>query len=99
MGCFLDPLGCFNDGFWSLVGMVPLWGWAVAGLVLVGVVWKLAGWPGLIALGTVIGFILGRRERDDYPTDVPEKDATVPKRVKFPRRTAKRSPPMDTLTK
>ncbi len=84
MSCLLDPFGCLSTGigeaFWGLVAMVPWWGWALAALVLVGVVWKFAGWPGLIALAAGAGFILGRRTADEPIEHVDGKDAFVPRR-------------------
>lgn len=62
MTCLFDPFGCLETGFWSLMAMVPWWAWAVAAVLLIALVWRLFGWPGLVALGAVAGFILGRRE-------------------------------------
>ncbi len=56
-----DLGGCLVGLVFWWVPLVPWWGWLIAGLVLVGVVWKFAGWPGLIGLGVVAGFFLGRR--------------------------------------
>lgn len=68
-GCLSDPFGCLSSGidawFWGLVGMVPWWGWALAALVVVGAVWKFAGWPGLLALAAAAGFVFGRRTAKD----------------------------------
>jgi hypothetical protein len=64
-------------------GMIPWWGWALAVLILVGVVWKIAGWPGLIALAAGVGFIFGRRsvaERDDIWPHHDPKPAKAPKK-------------------
>lgn len=70
IACGLLDIGChLNHLLFGWVALVPWWGWALAGLVLVGIVWKLAGWPGLIALAAGAGFILGRRSTDD-PVEV-----------------------------
>lgn len=84
MNCLFDPFGCLSDGiggaFWGLVAAVPWWGWVLAALVLIGVVWKFAGWPGLIALAAGAGFILGRRTADEPIENVLDgKDAFVPR--------------------
>lgn len=101
MSCLFNPIGCLNEGFWNLLGVVPWWGWAVLALALVGIVWKLAGWPGLLGLGFLAGFILGRRD-EPFPTDLPKDDAEPPFRRQKPKvkgRTAKRSLPTDSLSK
>lgn len=85
MNCLFDPFGCLSTGvsslFWGTVGAVPWWGWAIAALVLVGVVWKFAGWPGLIALAAAAGFIFGRRTADEPIEHVDGKDAFIPRPV------------------
>jgi len=85
MSCLLDPFGCLSSGIgnalWATVGAIPWWGWALAALILVGAVWKFAGWPGLIALAAAAGFIFGRRTADE-PIEhaLDGKDAFVPRR-------------------
>lgn len=95
MNCGLIDLPCYLEGwFWGLVNMVPLWAWIALAIVAVGVIWKFAGWPGLIGLAGAVGFILGRRSMtDDFTGEVEGMDATPPFRRK-PRvsRTAKRTP-------
>lgn len=82
IGCILDPLRCAEAGFWSLVGLVPWWGWILALIVAAGVLWRVAGWPGLIALSGVIGFALGRRSHaePDWETGEPKPRARRPVR-------------------
>lgn len=63
--------GCNLIGFnleacvWSAAGgiggMLPWPVWLVLALLLIGIVWRFAGWPGLVTLGGAVGFILGRR--------------------------------------
>lgn len=96
MTCGLIDVPCHIESwFWGLIGMVPFWGWAVLALIVVGAVWKFAGWPGLVALGAVAGFILGRRQEP-----VPDSEIWPhPDTPKKPRKTAKRTLPQDSLTK
>lgn len=84
MSCLLDPFGCLSDGigntFWGLVAVIPLWGWVLAGIVLIGVIWKFAGWPGLIALAAAVGFIFGRRTaHEPIENALDGKDTFVPR--------------------
>lgn len=83
MTCLFDPFGCLSTGissvFWGTVSAIPWWGWVLAALVLVGVVWRFAGWPGLIALAAAAGFIFGRRTADEPIEHVDGKDAFVPR--------------------
>jgi len=85
--------GCGLIGFdlgqcaWGIASgwavMIPWWGWALAGLILVGVVWMFAGWPGLLALAAGVGFIFGRRsvsERDDIWPDTDPRPERMPKK-------------------
>ncbi|MNC97100.1 hypothetical protein D3C83_146490 [compost metagenome] len=54
--------------------------------------WKLAGWPGLIALAGVAGFALGRRE-EPFPTDLPDLDSKPAfQKPKVRVKTSKRTP-------
>jgi hypothetical protein len=59
LGCLLDPGPCIASGWHNLVAAVPWWLWIIIGLVLIGIVWKLAGVPGLIAAAFGAGFIAG----------------------------------------
>ena len=56
MGCLFDPGSCIVSAWYSFLAAVPWWAWAITALVLVGVVWKFAGWPGLIALAFGVGY-------------------------------------------
>lgn len=81
--CGLLDIPChLQNVLFGWVAFVPWWGWALAGLVLVGIVWKLAGWPGIIALAGAAGFILGRRSVDPAHEHVDGRDATPPVRAK-----------------
>lgn len=75
---------------WGIVsgwaGMVPWWVWALVALVVIGIVWKVAGWPGLLALAAGVGFILGRRSAREAPDEIWPDPDPKPVRVK-PRRT------------
>lgn len=93
-GFFLfDPLCHLESWFWGLVSLVPWWGWIIALIVLAGVLWRVAGWPGLVALGTVVGFLLGRRPGPVDDDDIYE--SGEPRRKKPP---AKRRYNPDTNT-
>jgi hypothetical protein len=56
MGCLFDPGGCIAAGWTHLLASVPWWAWVAIALVAVGVVWRFAGWPGLIALAFAAGY-------------------------------------------
>ena len=68
VACLLDPVGCTLGAIGAWFASVPWYGWALLAAIVVGIVWKLAGWPGLLALVAGAGFILGRRSTDD-PTE------------------------------
>lgn len=51
---------------------LPVWAWALIALVVIGVVWKVAGWPGIVALAVSIGYALGRSERKPVEKAPPE---------------------------
>lgn len=63
--------GCNLIGFdleacaWSAAGgigsLLPWPVWAMLGLIFVGIVWRVAGWQGLVGLAGLGGFLLGRR--------------------------------------
>ena len=84
MSCLFDPFGCFADGLASLAfgwvpdwvwPLLPYWPWAVV-IVGAGIAWKVAGTPGLVTFAAAVGFIFGRRSRDDdYVGDVTGHDA------------------------
>ena len=64
--------GWVPDWVWPLL---PYWPWAFI-IVGAGVAWKFAGTPGLAVFSGVVGFIAGRRSRDDdYVGDVRGPDA------------------------
>lgn len=76
MECVFNPGKCFSSGLDGiqhfLLGWVPDWLWALApywwvpaGLLVIGVVWKFAGWPGLLALSGTVGVALGWKLRGD----------------------------------
>jgi len=92
--CVIDPFGCLSDGIGQMIASIAWYWWALAGLVLVGIVWKLAGWPGLLALAAGAGFILGRRSAPDPIEHVEGKDAAPP--VHRPRVKPKRTLNTDT---
>jgi hypothetical protein len=60
MGCLFDPGACIAAGWTNLwvgfVGAVPWWAWIAIALIAIGIVWKFAGWPGLIALAFGVGY-------------------------------------------
>lgn len=55
---------------------VPYWPWAAV-LIGGGIAWRLAGTPGLVAFGGLVGFILGRRSVETHE-HVDGKDAVPP---------------------
>ncbi len=77
-----DLGGCLGGLLFWWVPLVPWWAWLLAGLALVGVVWKFAGWPGLIALAAAVGFWFGRRSTIENDEIWPSPDKPVKKRPK-----------------
>lgn len=77
LSCGLD-IGCQINLWFAgvkdhLLGWVPDWLWALApywwipvGLLVIGIVWKFSGWPGLLALAGTVGAALGWKLRGDY---------------------------------
>lgn len=64
--------GWVPDWVWPLL---PYWPWAVI-IVGAGIAWRFAGTPGLTIFAGVVGFIAGRRSRDDdFVGDVTGHDA------------------------
>lgn len=85
MNCLFDPMGCITGALWQWVASIPWWAWAALGLAIVGIVWKVAGWPGLIGLAAATGYVLGRRSKDD--------DLYVHEDPKPVRRSSQKPPP------
>jgi hypothetical protein len=56
LSCLFDPGACIAAGWTNLLAAVPWWAWVAIALVAVGIVWKFAGWPGLIALAFAVGY-------------------------------------------
>ena len=54
--CILDPGSCIASAWYGLLAAVPWWAWVAGALLAIGIVWKIAGWPGLIALAFGIGY-------------------------------------------
>jgi hypothetical protein len=54
--CIFDPGACVASAWYGLLAAVPWWAWVIAVLIAIGMVWKLAGWPGLIALAFGVGY-------------------------------------------
>ena len=52
---------------------LPGWAWIAGALLVIGLVWRLAGWPGLVALGGVVGYALGRRDKKTPPQPEPKR--------------------------
>jgi hypothetical protein len=57
--CLLNPGPCIATGWHNLIATVPWWVWVIIALVAIGLVWKLAGVPGLIAAAFGAGFAAG----------------------------------------
>ena len=80
-----------EDCAWQVVGAagaaLPWPVWLVIGLLLIGIVWHFAGWPGLLALAGLGGFLLGRRSvvEDDEIWPPPDRGRRRP--AKQPRPT------------
>jgi hypothetical protein len=70
---------------WAWVASVEWYWWAGLAAIAVGIVWKIAGWPGLLALAAGAGFILGRRSTHDT-VEVPDEDPPHIKRLKQSQR-------------
>lgn len=84
--CVLDPIGCVGSAMSAWFASIAWYWWALGGLIIVGAVWKFAGWPGLLALAGAAGYVLGRRdsskEDDIWPDpDTPE----LPKPTRKPK--------------
>ncbi len=70
---------CVADAAMGWLWNVPVLVWIGLAIALVGAVWKLAGWPGIVALAMAIGYALGRRDAvpaahqhgDDGPDALP----------------------------
>ena len=81
-----DLGGCIWGMATGWMAIVPWWAWLALAVAGVGVVWKFAGWPGLIALAGVAGFIFGRTSKEDrdeiwpHPDDKPVRKAPKRKR-------------------
>lgn len=58
--CLFNPGACVQNAFWGLVADVPWWAWLAVAVVLLGVAWRFAGIPGLVAAAAAIGFVFGR---------------------------------------
>lgn len=78
LGKSFDLGQCLSSAF---LGWVPDWAWVLApywpwlaGAVVLGLAYRLAGPAGLAAVAGAIGFVLGRRSRDepDFETGEPE---------------------------
>lgn len=80
-GCLTDPVNCVSASLWAWALTVPWYWWALAAAIIVGAVWKFAGWPGLLGLAGAVGFILGRRSADPEHEHVSGKDAAPAPRV------------------
>jgi hypothetical protein len=80
--CLTDPVGCVAASLWAWALTVPWYWWALVAAVVVGAVWKFAGWPGLLALAGAVGFIFGRRSAEPEHEHVAGKDADPPRVVK-----------------
>jgi hypothetical protein len=84
LGCLMDPGGCIAAGWANLLATVPWWAWLVIALVVIGMAWKLAGWPGLIALALGAGYFARdvlaayRVVRTDRHENVDGDDASPP---------------------
>lgn len=75
MLCLLNPLTCAQsiaeNAFYSVITGVPWWAWVALILVVLGVAWRFAGIPGLVAAAGAIGFIFGRFRIPVLPQKAP----------------------------
>jgi hypothetical protein len=92
LSCLFDPGACIAAGWTNLLAAVPWWAWVAIALVAVGVIWKFASWPGLIALAFGVGYLARdiarayRVVRQEPFENVDGPDAEPPLRRPKPRR-------------
>ena len=80
-------LGCVGGSLLGLLSLIPLWGWLVIALVVIGVIYRFAGWPGLVGLGVAVGYVLRSwQDRKTPPSAAPAPTAK-------PKTTSKTRPP------
>lgn len=65
---------CVTGTLSSWAAGVPWWGWVALALIVAGIVYKLAGWLGIVALAGVAGYGAktlqdARKPADHYPTE------------------------------
>ena len=63
----LNLAACLSGQVAGWFALVPWWAWAAIALIIVGIVYRLAGWLGLIGLAGAFGYWLGRRGPDPFP--------------------------------
>jgi hypothetical protein len=90
-----DLGSCLGGMLFWWVPLVPWWAWLLVALIVVGIVWKVAGWPGLIALAAGAGFFLGRRsvtDDDIWPNTDPKPQKLPKAKVRRPARKRRFNP-------
>lgn len=51
-----DLGACVSTTFLGWIAVVPWWAWGLIALIVVGIVYKLAGWLGIVALAGAAGY-------------------------------------------
>lgn len=60
MSCLFNPGPCIQTAIENALLGVPWWAWVLIIVLTLALVWKLLGWPGVIAAAAGIGFLFGR---------------------------------------
>lgn len=75
-----DLGACLYGMAFGWVAGVPWWVWAVAALIVVGAVYKFAGWLGVVTLAAGAGYFAGRRSVDPHEhVDGPDAEPAPPR--------------------
>ena len=85
---------CLSGQLSGWFALVPWWALAAVALIIVGIVYRLAGWLGLIGLAGAFGYWLGRRGPDPFPHENPPPGEDEPE---MPRRTPPARPHVRTI--
>lgn len=97
-GCFPLDIPCHVSGWLAQFHafMWP-WGYLVAAIVALGAAYRLAGWPGVLALATGGAYLLGRWGRKPEAEPTRGDFAPTPKPVRGPKRDTPPKPTGKTL--
>lgn len=77
-----NPASCISGLVSGWAASIPWWAWLVAAILVVGIVYKLAGWLGVVALAGGAGYI-ARAEQDavEHGNGEPPPPAPRPKTI------------------